>query len=326
MKPFEFQKANDENSAVEMAEKQSMYISGGTNLIDLMKNHIHEPDKLIDLTDALSSEISTTPNGVRIGAMARNTAVAEDSNIKSDFPLLSKAILKGASPQIRNMASTGGNLLQRTRCPYFYDTALPCNKRKPGSGCGALKGDNRMSAIIGYSDNCVAVHPSDMCVAMVALDAKVEILKNDGTSAIINFEDFHRLPGDNPQRDNNLPDGAIITAIEIPENSFQKNFEYLKLRDRESYAFALISVAAALDISGNTIKSARLASGGVAHKPWRWNKAEIFLKDREATEENFKQAAEIAVADVKPLENNQFKVEMLKGAIQQALQNCLTNN
>lgn len=302
-----------------------MYISGGTNLVDLMKKHIHQPEKLIDLTEALSSEITSINNGIRIGAMVRNSALAEDSRILDKFPLLSKAILKGASPQIRNMASTGGNLLQRTRCPYFYDTTLPCNKRNPGSGCGALNGNNRMSAVVGYSDHCVAVHPSDMCVALVALDAKVEILKPDSSIEMIDFEDFHRLPGDNPQKDNNLPDGAIITAIEIPDNSFSKNYEYLKLRDRESYAFALISVAAALELSGNSIKEARLASGGVAHKPWRWKEAESFLVGKSATEENFAKAAEIAIQNIKPLEDNKFKSPMLKGAIQQSLRNCLTN-
>lgn len=182
-----------------------------------------------------------------------------------------------------------------------------------------------MSAVVGYSDHCVAVHPSDMCVALVALDAKVEILKPDSSIEMMDFEDFHRLPGDNPQKDNNLPDGAIITAIEIPDNSFSKNYEYLKLRDRESYAFALISVAAALELSGNSIKEARLASGGVAHKPWRWKEAESFLVGKSATEENFAKAAEIAIQNIKPLEDNKFKSPMLKGAIQQSLSNCLTN-
>lgn len=325
MRPFEYSKAENESSALSMAGNSSMYISGGTNLVDLMKKHIHQPEKLIDLTEALSSEITSINNGIRIGAMVRNSALAEDSRILDKFPLLSKAILKGASPQIRNMASTGGNLLQRTRCPYFYDTTLPCNKRNPGSGCGALKGNNRMSAVVGYSDHCVAVHPSDMCVALVALDAKVEILKPDSSIEMMDFEDFHRLPGDNPQKDNNLPDGAIITAIEIPDNSFSKNYEYLKLRDRESYAFALISVAAALELSGNSIKEARLASGGVAHKPWRWKEAESFLVGKSATEENFAKAAEIAIQNIKPLEDNKFKSPMLKGAIQQSLSNCLTN-
>ncbi|WP_026934283.1 FAD binding domain-containing protein [Christiangramia echinicola] len=326
MKPFEYHKPQNKKNAIELAGKTTMYISGGTNLVDLMKKHIHEPDKLVDLTEAISSEITVEKNGARIGAMLSNTALAENENIKTDYPLLSKAILKGASPQIRNMASTGGNLLQRTRCPYFYDTTMPCNKRNPGSGCSAIKGFSRMSAVIGYSNHCVAVHPSDMCVALVALDAKVEILNTTGETEIIDFINFHRLPGDTPQKDNNLPEGAIITAIEIPRNSFNSNFEYLKIRDRESYAFALISVAAALVLSGNTIKDARLASGGVAHKPWRWSKAESFLKNKEATEENFRQAAEIAVADITPLKDNKFKAPMLTGAIQQALLNCLSNN
>ena len=325
MRPFEYQKPESKESAIEMAGSTTMYISGGTNQVDLMKKHIHEPDKLVDLTAALSQEISIAENEIRIGAMVNNTTLAENENIKAEFPMLSKAILKGASPQIRNMASTGGNLLQRTRCPYFYDITMPCNKRNPGSGCGALNGFNRMSAVIGYSNECIATHPSDMCIALVALDAKVEILNTAGETEMIEFKDFHRLPGEKPEKDNNLPEGAIITAIEIPKNSFNTNFEYLKIRDRESYAFALVSVAAALDMSGNTIKDVRLASGGVAHKPWRWYKAETFLKDKEATEDNLRQAAEIAVADIKPLEHNKFKAPMLKGAIQQALQNCLSN-
>ena len=323
MKPFEYSKPKNNEAALELAGENTEYISGGTNLVDLMKNHIAEPDKLVDLTEAISAEIKTEGDTVKIGGMVRNSTLADNPEINRKFPLLSKAILKGASPQIRNMASTGGNLLQRTRCPYFYDTTLPCNKRNPGSGCGAIKGNNRTSAVIGYSDKCVAVHPSDMCVALAALDAKVEILKTDSSKEMINFEDFHRLPGDNPEKDNNLPKGAIITAIEIPENSFNKHYEYLKVRDRDSYAFALISVAAALDLSGKTIKEARLASGGVAHKPWRWRKAEEFLKNKEATSENFKQAAEIAIADIAPLEGNKFKAPMLNGAIHQALLNCL---
>ena len=325
MKPFQFEKTTSITEALDKKKGSAKFISGGTNLVDLMKKHIHEPDVLVDVTEALSSEITTSENGIRIGAMARNTAVATNKTILESYPLLSKAILKGASPQIRNMASTGGNLLQRTRCPYFYDTTLPCNKRKPGSGCGAKNGNNRMAAVVGYSDHCVAVHPSDMCIALIALDAKVEIQKKDSTTEKMAFKDFHRLPGDAPEKDNNLPENALITAIEIPKNTFNVS-EYIKVRDRESYAFALISVAAALDISGDTINDIRLASGGVAHKPWRWTKAEGFLKGKAASVENFEKAAEMVASEVKPLQHNQFKVPMLKGAIVQALTNCISNS
>ena len=325
MKPFQFEKTTSITEALDKKKGSAKLISGGTNLVDLMKKHIHEPDVLVDVTEALSSEITTSENGIRIGAMARNTAVATNKTILESYPLLSKAILKGASPQIRNMASTGGNLLQRTRCPYFYDTTLPCNKRKPGSGCGAKNGDNRMAAVVGYSDHCVAVHPSDMCIALIALDAKVEIQKKDSTTEKMAFKDFHRLPGDEPEKDNNLPENALITAIEIPKNTFNVS-EYIKVRDRESYAFALISVAAALHISGDTINDIRLASGGVAHKPWRWTKAEDFLKGKAASVENFEKAAEMVASEVKPLQHNQFKAPMLKGAIVQALTNCISNS
>lgn len=325
MKPFEYTKPKTVREALSSATKHSHYIAGGTNLVDLMKKEIDEPDKLLDITNTLPDQIEEKDNGVVIGAMVRNTAIAVNKAILESWPLLSKAILKGASPQIRNMATAGGNLLQRTRCPYFYDLTLPCNKRKNGSGCSALNGRNRMNAIIGYSNACVAVHPSDMCVALAALDAKVNILKKDGTQETMNFLDFHRLPGTNPEKDNNLPEYALITSIFIPKNNFSKHVEYLKLRDRESYAFALVSVAAALDMNGNQISEARLASGGVAHKPWRWTKAEDFLKGKEATAENFAEAARIAAEDTAPLSTNAFKVPLLKGAIETALHTCLTN-
>ncbi len=238
MKPFEYIKPQTVSEALSSATDHSRYIAGGTNLVDLMKKQIDEPDRLLDITSTLPAAIELKDDGVVIGAMVRNTAIADSNVIKKDWPLLSKVILKGASQQIRNMASAGGNLLQRTRCPYFYVLTLPCNKRKNGSGCGALKGNNRMSAIIGYSDACVAVHPSDMCVALAALNARVNILKEDGTEETIDFADFHRLPGTDPEKDNNLPENALITSIFIPKNNFSRHFEYLKLRDRESYAFA----------------------------------------------------------------------------------------
>lgn len=323
MKPFQFFKAGAGTQAVKEKKQTSRFIAGGSNLVDLMKKHIEQPDELIDITSTVSASIEKKSNGIRIGAMARNSSVASDPDVLTAYPLLSKAILAGASPQIRNMASTGGNLLQRTRCPYFYDITLPCNKRNPGSGCGALKGDNRMSAIVGWSDTCVAVHPSDMCVAMAALDANVNIIKKDGQAISIPFKDFHRLPGTTPEKDNNLPADALITSIDIAANSFAKNCSYLKVRDRDSYAFALISVAAALQLQGTTIVSARLASGGVAHKPWRWYSAEQFLKGKQATKEIFSEAAALAVKEIKTLPDNKYKAMMLPGAIEVALQNCL---
>lgn len=323
MKPFNFFKHNVLLKTIAQKSNKNNFIAGGTNLVDLMKKDIAQPDALIDISTVLSSKIEETKSGIRIGAMSRNTAVAINVTILDKYPLLAKAILAGASPQIRNMASSGGNLLQRTRCPYFYDTTTPCNKRNPGAGCSAYNGENRMSAIIGYSNDCVAVHPSDFCVALAALDATITIKDNRMQTQNIPFQSFHRLPGNTPQLDNNLPANAIIEYINIPTNPFNKNFSYVKLRDRNSYAFALVSVAAALHLNGKTISEARLASGGVAHKPWRWNNAENYLKNKTATEENFAAAADIACKEVKPLLQNGFKKDMLRGAIITALQNCL---
>ncbi len=323
MRPFTFNKAESIHKALSGRKVTAQYIAGGTNLLDLMKKHISQPESLVDVTSVLSNKIETDKKGISIGAMVRNSALTLDKNILDDFPLLAKAILAGASPQIRNMASTGGNILQRTRCPYFYDVTTPCNKRNPGSGCSAIKGENRMSAIVGYSEQCVAVHPSDMSVALAALDANVLIIDKNQKEQIIPFKDFHRLPGDRPELDNNLPPGALIQSIEIPRNAFAKNCAYLKVRDRDSYAFALVSVAAALELSGGKIRAARLASGGVAHKPWRWYEAEEFLKGKEANIKNFEEAAEIALKGVKPLSGNGFKGPMLKGAIVTGLKQCV---
>lgn len=324
MRPFTFSKAGQLSQALTAKKETVQYIAGGTNLLDLMKKHIAEPEALVDVTGALSDQVQTGTKGLRIGAMARNSAVATHAEVLAKYPLIAKALLAGASPQIRNMASVGGNLLQRTRCPYFYDITLPCNKRKPGSGCGAAEGENRMSAIAGYSNQCVAVHPSDLCIALAALDATVMVTGKDQKSMAIPFKDFHRLPGDTPYRDNNLPADAIITSVDVPVNAFHKHYAYLKLRDRDSYAFALVSVAAALQLNGSRIVEARLASGGVAHKPWRWYQAEAFLKGKEATPANFSAAAEIVIRETKPLSGNGFKLPMLKGAVEVALQNCLT--
>ena len=298
------------------------FLAGGTNLVDLMKKHIRQPDALLNLNELLDERIEPTERGLRIGAMARNTAVATDPIVQERYPLLAQALLSGASPQIRNMATTGGNMLQRTRCPYFYDTTLPCNKRAPGTGCGALKGNQRLAAIVGYSENCVAVHPSDMSVALAALEAEVEISEGEDLRRIP-FHEFHRLPGDRPQQDTNLPPGAMVTAIHLPPNKFQGNSHYLKLRERDSYAFALVSIAAALELRKGRIRQARLASGGVAHKPWRWYEAEDFLKRKKPSAEVFARAAEIVVGETRPLEGNAFKVELLRGGVETALMACV---
>lgn len=323
MRPFLFSKSSAINQALAKKNGTTQYIAGGTNLVDLMKKHIAEPESLVDITSALPAKIEATAKGIQIGAMMRNTPLANDATILAKFPLVSKAVLAGASPQIRNMASTGGNLLQRTRCPYFYDVTTPCNKRKPGSGCSAIQGENRMNAIVGYSESCVAVHPSDLCVALAALDATVKTQDKSGKTQLIAFKDFHRLPGTAPERDNNLPANAIIHSITLNENPFAKNNAYVKLRDRDSYAFALVSVAAALHLSGDKIIEARLASGGVAHKPWRWLEAEQYLKGKTANAATFEAAANIAIKGLKPLSHNGFKIPMLKGAIETALQQCL---
>ncbi len=327
MRPFKYSRANDAANAVRTisANANAKFLAGGTNLIDLMKEDVERPNELVDITRLNFTPIKTIANGankggVSIGALAKNTDTANHPLIRQNYPLLTQAILAGASGQIRNMATNGGNLLQRTRCSYFYDTAMPCNKREPGSGCGALEGINRMHAIFGYSEQCVAVHPSDMCIALVALDATVKVQGADGKERSILFADFHRLPGNTPDKDTNLQHGELITAIELPKNNFADKSYYLKVRDRASYAFALVSVAAALEMNGGNIGQARIALGGVAHKPWRATEAEKFLVGKAATEANFKSAADAEMRNAKPLEHNKFKVELGRRAIVRALQ------
>jgi len=276
MTPFEYARANDVADAIKQiaTDPSAKFIAGGTNLIDLIKYDVEGPARLIDISHLpLRSVEETDSGGVIIGAMVPNSDLAYHPLIEQRYPLLSRAILAGASQQLRNMASTGGNLLQRTRCFYFYDATTPCNKRVPGSGCSAIDGVNRINAILGTSEACIATHPSDMCVALAALDATVHVAGPAGMRTIA-FADFHRLPGDTPQRDTNLNSDEIITAIELPAKGFSANYSYLKIRDRLSYAFALVSVAAALELENDTIKDARLALGGVAHKPWRSPAAE----------------------------------------------------
>jgi xanthine dehydrogenase YagS FAD-binding subunit len=268
--------------------------------------------------------IQALPNGgVSLGALGKNTDAANHPLIRKNYPLLSRAILAGASAQIRNMATNGGNLLQRTRCMYFYDTAMPCNKRTPGSGCAAMDGINRMHAIFGWSEACIAVYPSDMAIALLPLNANVKVLQQNGQQRIIPIKDFHRLPGTNPELDNQLQHGELITAIELPPNQFAAHSAYLKVRDRNSYAFALVSVAAGLVLEGTRIVSAHLAMGGVAHKPWRATEAEEFLKGKQATVANFRLAATAVMQQAKPLVHNEFKVELGKRTLVRTLELAL---
>ncbi len=318
---FDYVKVSSSKSAIDAINKDAAakFIAGGTNLVDLMKRGVEAPEKLVDITSLPLNKIEEDNGIIRIGALVPNSVVAEDELIMLKLPLLSLALKAGASPQLRNMATTGGNILQRTRCPYFYDTTMPCNKRQPSTGCGALKGYNRMHAIFGASESCIAVHPSDMCVALVALNAKVVISNKSGERRTF-LSDFQRLPGTTPHLENYLMKGELITSVEIPINdSLAKNSLYIKVRDRASYAFALVSVAAALDIDGNTIKEARLVMGGVAHKPWRLTSAENFLKGKAASEANFKQAATIAMKDAKGYGQNNFKLKMAPNTIVQTL-------
>src|ERR1700754_1719628 len=290
---FQYARATNVSDAVRQiaADPGAKFIAGGTNLIDLMKEEVERPTRLIDISRLpLKTVEETGDGGLRIGALVPNSDLAWNPKIEQRYPLLSSAILAGASAQLRNMASTGGNLLQRTRCYYFYDTATPCNKREPGSGCSAINGVNRMHAILGPSEACIAVHPSDMCVALAALEAKVHVAGPSGERTIA-FADFHRLPGDTPQRDSNLGADEIIVAVELPPRGFAANYSYLKIRDRLSYAFALVSVAAALELDGDSIKDARLALGGVAHKPWRSPAAETVLSGQRANTDAFEHAA-----------------------------------
>ena len=321
MNNFEYARATDVADAVRQiaTHPAAKFIAGGTNLIDLMKYDVERPARLIDITHLpLKTVEETSSGGLRIGALVPNSDLAYHPLIEKRYPLLSSAILAGASQQLRNMASTGGNLLQRTRCFYFYDTATPCNKREPGSGCSAINGINRINAILGTSEACIATHPSDMCVALAALEANVHVAGPAGERAIA-FADFHRLPGDTPQIDTNLEPEEIITAIELPAQGFAANHSYLKIRDRLSYAFALVSVAAALELSGGRIKEARLALGGVAHKPWRKVDAEAALRGQTPDRVAFAKAADLLLRDAKGFAHNTFKIDLARRAIVRTL-------
>ena len=323
MNNFDYVKANDTLEAVQQITSKSdaKFVAGGTNLIDLLKYHLTDAQTLIDINhlDVTHGIEERADGGLRLSAFGRNADTAYHPLIEERYPLLSKAILAGASPQIRNMATNGGNLLQRTRCYYFYDATSPCNKRVPGSGCPAIGGYNRIMAIMGTSEHCIAVFPSDMCNALAALDAVVNISGPNGERSLT-FTDFHRLPGDTPHLDNNLGADEIITSIDLPAKGFAQNYSYLKLRDRNSYAFALVSVATGLELENNIIKEARIVLGGIAHKPWRVKEAEEFLKDKEASKENFAAAAEMIIAGAVPYQYNSFKIELTKRAI---VRNCM---
>ena len=318
---FAYARAHDVADAVRQiaADPAAKFIAGGTNLIDLMKENVARPSRLIDITHLpLKTVEESEDGGLRIGALVPNSDLAYHPLIEARYPLLASAILAGASPQLRNTASTGGNLLQRTRCIYFYDTTTPCNKREPGNGCSAIGGINRMHAILGTSEQCIATNPSDMCVALAALEARVLATGSAGQRRIP-FADFHRLPGDAPQTDTTLRPDEIVTGIELPPNGFAGNCTYLKIRDRLSYAFALVSVAVALDMQGGTIRQARLALGGVAHKPWRDKDAEAQLAGAQPTGESFLRAAETLLRGARGFGHNDFKIELVRRAVVRAL-------
>ncbi|GEO11259.1 FAD binding domain-containing protein [Segetibacter aerophilus] len=326
MRPFKYSASTTINSAAQLlsANPNARILAGGTNILDLMKEDVERPDELVDINRLNLSVVKPITEGVNkggisIGGLGKNAETANHPLIRQNFPLLTQAILAGASAQIRNMATNGGNLNQRTRCPYFYEVSMPCNKREPGTGCGAREGINRMHAIFGWSESCVAVHPSDMCVALAALDAVVKVQGSSGKVRSIPFAEYHRLPGEMPEKDNTLQHGEVVTSIEIPKNNFASKSYYLKVRDRASYAFALVSVAAAIEMNGSGIKQAWLALGGVAHKPWRAFEAERFLAGKAATADNFRQAAEMEMKQAKALEHNGFKIELGTRAIVLAL-------
>src|SRR5215471_16288889 len=318
---FQYSRANDIVDAVRQmaASPSAKFIAGGTNLVDLMKMDVERPMKLIDVTKLPLDKVEeTAEGGLRIGALVRNSDVAYHPLVERRYPMLASALMAGASQQLRNMASVGGNLLQRTRCAYFYDIATPCNKRAPGSGCSAMDGLNRMNAILGTSEACIAVHPSDMCVALAVLEARVHVTGPRG-ERIIALSDFHRLPGDTPQRDTSLETDELVTSVELPARGFASNYTYLKIRDRLSYAFALVSVAVGLELEGGTIREARFALGGVAHKPWRDAEAEAVLRGQTADTAAFREAADLVLRNAKGFGHNTFKIELARRSIVRAL-------
>jgi xanthine dehydrogenase YagS FAD-binding subunit len=320
MEPFKMFKAADAAAAITgVMPAKSKFIAGGTNLIDLMKLNIETPVRLVDINHLGISKIETLPNrSLRIGALVKNSDLAYNPIVKHKYPVLSEALLSGASAQLRNMATVGGNILQRTRCPYFYNTEFPCNKRVPGSGCSALNGYNRNNAILGTSEYCIATHPSDMCVAMIALDAIVNVQGQKGSRSIP-FADFHLLPGKTPHIENVLKHDELITSVDVPANPFSSRSLYLKVRDRASYEFALTSAAVLVDIQNGRVVNSRIAFGGVGTKPWRSTLAEKVLNGAMANEQTYRTAAEAALSQAKGYKYNGFKIELAKRTLVKAL-------
>ena len=321
MQPFSFSQArNQDDALVQLRQSGAVAIAGGTTLVDLMKLDVQSPAHLVDINSVPLNRIETLPDGgLRIGAMVRNSDLAHDDTVKTRYPVLSQALLSGASAQLRNMATTGGNLMQRTRCYYFRDPAYAaCNKRTPGSGCAALEGFNRIHAVLGGSEHCVATHPSDMAVALVALDAIVHITGPQGERRVP-IEEFHKVPGTTPHIETAVQNGELITYVTLPKSSFGQRSAYVKLRDRASYEFALASAAVAVDLSGSTIRAARVALGGIATKPWRSHEAEQVLTGAAANADTFRVAGEAALKSAKPLRYNAFKIELAKMALVRAL-------
>ncbi len=322
MRAFEYVRATSVDDALAaLRDPNTRLLAGGTNLVDLMKGYVEQPVRIVDITRLPLSEVSPLPDGgVRIGALVRNSDTANHALVRQRYPLLTQALVAGASPQLRNMATVGGNLMQRTRCHYFYDTAFgACNKRQPGTGCAALNGFTRQHAILGASDRCIATHPSDMAVALAALDAVVRVRSARG-ERVIPIVEFHRLPGLTPERDNTLARDEMIVAVDLPPSCFADRSYYLKVRDRASYAFALVSVAAALDVRDGTVRDARIALGGVAHKPWRAVDAEKRLVGRPLDGASIAAAAEASVAQARPVRDNAFKVALARRSVARALE------
>jgi xanthine dehydrogenase YagS FAD-binding subunit len=322
MRPFSYERAGDAAGAVatfSREQRRVMYLGGGTNLVDLMRLGVAEPELLIDVTRLPYDRVEERPDGgVRVGAALRNSELAAHPAVRRDFPMLAEALLAGASGQLRNLATVGGNLLQRTRCGYFQDVSKPCNKRRPGSGCPAREGEHRNLAILGHSAACVATHPSDMAVALTALGASVEVQGLAGLR-LIPMPGLHRLPGEEPDRDTVLEPGDLITAVEVPDLSYGARSTYRKVRERASFAFAVVSVAAALDVAAGRVVDCRLALGGVAHAPWRAERAEAELRGAPATEDSFRRAAEAELAAARPLRDNGYKVPLARDVLVRTL-------
>jgi len=320
MRTFTYKVPSSIREATSDFGQNSDFVAGGTTLIDLMKLEAMTPSLLVDINRLPMRGIELASDGLRIGALEKMSDVAEHPEVVANYPVISQALLKSASPQLRNMASMGGNLLQRTRCGYFRDVSTPCNKRQPGSGCPAIDGWNRMHAILGTSSSCVATHPSDLAVALVALDASI-LLQSENNNRLMKLEDFYQVPGETPDKENQLRPGELITEIQVPRLPWARRSAYLKIRDRESYEFVLASVAVALDVDANNVRDARIAVGGVGTKPWNLPKVRDALIGRPSNQQTFEAAAKLAANGAKPLRHNAFKVELVQRTIVRALMN-----